>query len=311
MMWTSRVNEVLGAGRRRVASDDVQPIKRHFVVLRPGGSSSRVQRITSFDASRVAGAMSCASTLALAAPARARARASRVSAEPRRAARACAAASSGRSALPETIAEALEQCESHVAANGANLYAATPELTAAVSTMVASKKTGGRSVAEILEASDGVWEVFHMPHMYNLSSPLGITFRPVRYTLKGGKIRSDVRFDARGAVRGWLDSAGTVKRAAQRDDAVELAFDAFWVGRDGDRPRDSPVAEREVRRDERLSPADAVINNIGRAGFLPSFAVFPVHFFDEERGLCIFEFPPMRSFIAAARVSRDVDDVVF
>ena len=60
-----------------------------------------------------------------------------------------------------------------------------------------------------------------------------------------------------------------------------------------------------------LSPADAVINNIGRAGFLPSFAVFPVHFFDEERGLCIFEFPPMRSFIAAARVSRDVDDVVF
>ena len=159
-------------------------------------------------------------------------------------------------------------------------------------------------MAEILEASDGVWEVFHMPHMYNLSSPLGITFRPVRYTLKGGKIRSDVRFDARGAARGWLDSAGTVKRAAQRDDAVELAFDAFWVGRDGDRPRDSPVAEREVRRDERLSPADAVINNVGRAGFLPSFAVFPVHFFDEERGLCVFEFPPMRSFIAPPRESR-------
>lgn len=288
-------------------------VKRLVFFGTPGGLVARVRRDPSFDATRAAGAMSRASTLAFAAPARARTRASRVSAEPRRAARAStrAAASSGRSTLPETIAEALEQCESHVAANGANLYAATPELTAAVSTMVASKKTGGRSVAEILEASDGVWEVFHMPHMYNLSSPLGITFRPVRYTLKGRKIRSDVRFDARGAARGWLDSAGTVKRAAQRDDAVELAFDAFWVGRDGDRPRDSPVAEREVRRDERLSPADAVINNVGRAGFLPSFAVFPVHFFDEERGLCVFEFPPMRSFIAAARVSRDVDDVVF
>jgi len=35
-----------------------------------------------------------------------------------------------------------------------------------------------------------------------------------------------------------------------------------------------------------------------------------VHFFDERRGLCVFEFPPLNSFVACARVGS-ADDVVF
>ena len=52
-----------------------------------------------------------------------------------------------------------------MALRGADLYAATPEVTAAVRTMVASKRTDGKTVSEVLDASDGVWEVFDMPHM--------------------------------------------------------------------------------------------------------------------------------------------------
>ena len=29
--------------------------------------------------------------------------------------------------------------------------------------------------------SDGVWEVFHAPHMARMSNPVGVNFKPVRY----------------------------------------------------------------------------------------------------------------------------------
>lgn len=227
------------------------------------------------------------------------------------------AAASSQQPLPETIAEALETCEAHVATAGADLYAVTPAVVAAVKTMVASKRVDGMSVGEILDASDGVWEVFSMPHMLDISRPLGVSFKPVRYVLKGGKIRSDVRFDAfDGRLKGWLDAAGTVKKSARTprgllpsDAAVELAFDDFWVGADGSSPRDSPTRTKRDPTDD-LAPADAFVRAAGRAGFVDAFAVFPVHFFDERRGLCVFEFPPLNSFVACARVGS-ADDVVF
>lgn len=112
---------------------------------------------------------------------------------PYRAVRADASASS-TPRLPETIAEALDTVEAHFSSRGADLYAATPEVTAAVRTMVASKRTDGKTLSEVLDASDGVWEVFDMPHMRKLSSPARVGFKPVRYTLRNRKLRSDVRF---------------------------------------------------------------------------------------------------------------------
>ena len=228
------------------------------------------------------------------------------------------ASASSTPRLPETIAEALDTVEAHFSSRGADLYAATPEVTAAVRTMVASKRTDGKTLSEVLDASDGVWEVFDMPHMRKLSTPARVGFKPVRYTLKNRKLRSDVRFKVpseQGAMGGdgfggWLSAAGGVKASTKRDDAVELFFSSFWVARDGETPRDPP---RSALRspEERLDAGDALVDAVGNYGFVSSFAQFPLHFFDEERGLCVFEFPPMSSFIACKRVAAAPDATRF
>ena len=228
------------------------------------------------------------------------------------------ASASSTPRLPETIAEALDTVEAHFASRGADLYAATPEVTAAVRTMVASKRTDGKTLSEVLDASDGVWEVFDMPHMRKLSTPARVGFKPVRYTLKNRKLRSDVRFKVpseQGAMGGdgfggWLSAAGGVKASTKRDDAVELFFSSFWVGRDGDAPRDPPRASLRSP-EERLLAGDALIDAVGNAGFVSSFAQFPLHFFDERRGLCVFEFPPMSSFVACKRVADAPEATAF
>ena len=56
---------------------------------------------------------------------------------------------------------------------------------------------------------------------------------------------------------------------------------------------------------------DRIVNSIGRLAFLSSFAVFPVHFFDNQAGICIFEFPPLNSYIAAKLVGPVPVDITF
>ena len=48
-----------------------------------------------------------------------------------------------------------------------------------------------------------------------------------------------------------------------------------------------------------------MVDAVGNVGFVSSFATFPLHFFDEERGLCVFEFPPMSSFARVQTRRRD------
>jgi hypothetical protein len=43
-------------------------------------------------------------------------------------------------------------------------------------------------------------------------------------------------------------------------------------------------------------PLDALVTMLGRAGFLPSLAVFPVDYMDDD--MAVFEFPPLSSKIA-------------
>ena len=203
---------------------------------------------------------------------------------------------------PAELASAVAVLDAHVArVGGADLYAATEEATKAVDVMVRSNDIGG-TLEECLARSDGVWEVCVMPHMLNLSAPLGIRFK-VRYSLEGGKIRSDVRFRGPGGIgRGWLSSSGRVEPTSRTDHdgaAIDLVFERFWIDlEDGEDPKDFADC---------VSAVDGAIDAIGRLGFLPSFAFFPVHFFDAKSGTCVFEFPPLRSNIAAKRVG-DVDD---
>jgi hypothetical protein len=51
-----------------------------------------------------------------------------------------------------------------------------------------------------------------------------------------------------------------------------------------------------------VPPQAAAINAIGQLGFLPSLSRFPVRFMDAQAGVCVFEFPPLQTVIAARRL---------
>lgn len=45
--------------------------------------------------------------------------------------------------------------------------------------------------------------------------------------------------------------------------------------------------------------ADSLLSSVGRAGFFPQLALFPVLYMDQD--LAVFEFPPLNSKIAIHR----------
>ena len=150
--------------------------------------------------------------------------------------------------------EALDTVEAHFSPRGADLYAATPEVTAAVRTMVASKRTDGKTLSEVLDASDGVWEVFDMPHMRKLSAGA----RRVQacgtpcVTASSGATCASGAFRTRSHGRrgfGGGQRRGGVKVSPSAT-TPWVIFPSFWVARDGETPRHPPrSALRSPRRD--------------------------------------------------------------
>jgi hypothetical protein len=149
---------------------------------------------------------------------------------------------------------------------------------------------------------DGVWEVCSAPHIKRLAAPVGVIFSPLRYVIDRGSIDSHVRH--RGIVPdGWLSASGAVEEGADmvcdgrmRPSCV-IRFDKFWVGasvQTKDEPRSFPA-------EDEASVVDKLIDTFGNAGFVDGFAKFPVLFYNEEQGLVIFQFPPLRSNICAVR----------
>ena len=56
------------------------------------------------------------------------------------------------------------------------------------------------------------------------------------------------------------------------------------------------------RRDGLAGVLDSAVQVLGKAGFLPQFAVFPVKYLDSD--MAVFTFPPLRdSLIAVRKVS--------
>jgi len=146
---------------------------------------------------------------------------------------------------------------------------------------------------------DGTWEVFSAPHIKRLAGPVGVIFSPLRYIIEDGAIVSHVRH--RGIVPdGWLSASGAVEEGQEMvaegrmRPTCLIKFDKFWIGSGAreDEPREFP-AEKTV--------VDTVVDAVGNAGFLDGFAKFPVLFYDEDRGVVIFQFPPLQSNIAAVR----------
>lgn len=78
---------------------------------------------------------------------------------------------------------------------GADLYstgAAAQELAAAVADLIASNACAKPGPDSLLDGQ-GTWEVFHAPHIARLSAALRARFQPIRYTLRGGELISNVR----------------------------------------------------------------------------------------------------------------------
>ena len=176
-----------------------------------------------------------------------------------------------------------------------DLYAATEETAAAVSTLVRSQ-AGQADASKVAALGDGRWEVVYGPHFRRVEALA--QFRPVRYVISGGgtRMRSDVHFALPFAASGWLSSEGGV--AANDDGSVSVLFETFWL--EGDSPE--PRADNPLTSGAPVSPQTAAINALGRLGFLPSLSRFPIRFMDAQAGVCVFEFPPLQTVIAAQRV---------
>ena len=101
-----------------------------------------------------------------------------------------------------------------------------------------------------------------------------------------------------------LSAAGGVKVSTKRDDA--WVAPSFWVSRDGER-RAIRRASRcgRPRRDWGRTLVDAV-GNVVRL-FLRAFLCTS----STRTGLCVFEFPPMSSFVACKRVAATPDATEF
>ncbi len=180
-----------------------------------------------------------------------------------------------------------------------DLNAAGPAEEAAVTTLVREQPSSAASLSAVLAASDGRWEVAYAPHIRRLSAPFGTTIRPLRYELRAGgtRMRSDVRYTSPVLGAGWFSAEGRVE-GTPAGDAVDVLFDSFWL-----QPGDAePRADNPVAGGASVSATDAATNAIGRALFFPALSRFPVRYVDADVRLCVFEFPPLRTTIAAVRV---------
>mmetsp|Transcript_25601 Transcript_25601/g.35353 ORF Transcript_25601/g.35353 Transcript_25601/m.35353 type:complete len:602 (-) Transcript_25601:87-1892(-) len=77
------------------------------------------------------------------------------------------------------------------------------------------------------EIGQGEWEVFHAPHFRVLSTGLLTTFNPIRYSLQGNTVTSNVRFSNPVIGEGWLSATGHFY--AKDAYTIQVVFDKFWV----------------------------------------------------------------------------------
>ncbi|GIL79785.1 hypothetical protein Vretimale_12411 [Volvox reticuliferus] len=146
-----------------------------------------------------------------------------------------------------------------------------------------------------VELGQGTWQVFYAPHIFKLSSAMATKFQPIQYRLSGNSLVANVKYSNPLLGEGWLSAGGTMAR--KYDDAVEVAFDRFWM----DMGADSLRADLPPDASSSLLTADGIIGALGRAAFFPQLAVFPVLYLDND--LAVFKFTPLDSPIAVHRVA--------
>lgn len=64
--------------------------------------------------------------------------------------------------------------------------------------------------------------MFYAPHIVGLSSVVGARLEPLRYTLEGGTLTSNVYYDSPIFGRGWLNASGALPAAAKSPEGLWL-----------------------------------------------------------------------------------------
>ena len=181
-----------------------------------------------------------------------------------------------------------------------SVYTATDQTASAVDQLIKDYGASGRSgrgCEDTFALGQGTWEVFYAPHIRNLSQGLQTEFSPIRYTLleDNNGIRSHVRYTNALFGSGWLSASGTI--TAEDESTLRIHFDSFWLDKE-DELREILLERGQTL--EMLAPLDRAVNAIGRLGFLPAFATFPV--LQVSKDYAVFRFPPLQSNIAIKRI---------
>merc|ERR1712087_75455 len=163
--------------------------------------------------------------------------------------------------------------------------------------LIESKENRLCDAQKAIQNSSGVWEVFYMPHIRSIAEPLGMKVAPLRYRFsKDNSIETEVRIQLGSLVDVWLSADGVV---CTRPDGnlgdCYIRFDTFDVSRGDDGPP-------QRNSDSLLTKT---INAIGKLFFFEELSRFPVHVFEDD--VCVFAFPPLKSYIATYRV-QSADD---
>ena len=213
----------------------------------------------------------------------------RVRATPPRASSAALARSLREKAARWTTAEPSQACF--------DLTNCSAEDAQDVVHLIESKENRLCDAQKAIQNSSGVWEVFYMPHIRSIAEPLGMKVAPLRYRFsKDNSIETEVRIQLGSLVDVWLSADGVV---CTRPDGnlgdCYIRFDNFDVSRGDDGPP-------QRNSDSLLTKT---VNAIGKLFFFEELSRFPVHVFEDD--VCVFAFPPLKSYIATYRI-QSADD---
>jgi hypothetical protein len=181
------------------------------------------------------------------------------------------------------------------------------QLQDAVDTLLSTGTGTKNPGSSTMTSGNGTWNTVHAPHINRMSSILGTKFN-ISYTLTGPpnsnsattaptsppQFYSNVRYESPLFGTGWLSASGRL--FSNDSDSVELHFDTFWVDEGGEKSDLRPFLTEKT-----MNSGDKFISAVGRVTFFEGLAKFPVLYLDNDTGVSVFRFPPLRSNITVVR----------
>ena len=145
--------------------------------------------------------------------------------------------------------------------------------------------------------SQGTWRVVSAP-LFDTISRIALTNLEVTYRIgAGGTIGATVRYESRLVGSGWLCTDGTIKNVeGALTPTVSLVWERIWWQPGGQ--ANAPPTDPEVEGAAALRP---LVQTLGRLGFSPELAVFPVRYVDSDAGIAVFKFQDLT--VAVRRTS--------